>query len=137
VSPGTYFIKNVMTGTVVDLHASNTAEGTVIDAYHYVGGNNQKVDLSGYGQHLIIRSVHSNSYIWVPYQLHASEILTKSSYTPQQWDISKVDRGFYISPVQYPEYVLDLFHGSDVNHAKIGLWKNLHADNHKWYFLPA
>ncbi|CAE6492906.1 unnamed protein product [Rhizoctonia solani] len=139
VSPGTYVIKNVMTGMVIDLYGGSPAEETVIDVCHYHGGSNQKwkLDPSGYGQHVILRSVSTSSYIWVPYRLGASEILTKSSNTPQQWDINKADRGFYISPVQYPEYVLDLFHGSNVEHAKIGLWKNLHADNQKWYFLPA
>ncbi|CAE6467001.1 unnamed protein product, partial [Rhizoctonia solani] len=134
-----YYIKNVMTGTVVDLQASGCKEGTIIEAYHYVGGNNQKwkLDPSGYGQNVILRSVHANSYIWVPYHLHAQEILTKSSYTAQQWVISSADRGFYLSPAQYPEYVLDLFYGSNSNHAKIGLWKNHQADNQKWYFVPS
>ncbi|KAH7322243.1 ricin B lectin domain-containing protein [Rhizoctonia solani] len=139
VSPGTYFIKNVMTGTVIDLRANGREEGTVIESWSYVGGNNQKwkLDPSGYDQSVILRSVHANSYIWVPYQLHAQEILTKASFTAQRWTISSADRGFYISPVQYPEYVLDLFHGSSAHYAKIGLWKNLQADNQKWYFIPA
>ncbi|CAE6450038.1 unnamed protein product [Rhizoctonia solani] len=139
VPPGTYFIKNVMTGTLIDLRSSGREEGTVIQSWSYVGGNNQKwkLESSGYGQSVILRSVHANSYIWVPYQLHAQEILTKASFTAQQWVISNADRGFYISPVQYPEYVLDLFYGSSANSAKIGLWKNLQADNQKWYFVPA
>ncbi|CAE7091616.1 unnamed protein product [Rhizoctonia solani] len=138
IPPGTYHIKNVMSGTVLDLQSSGLAEGTLIFAWSYLGGKNQKwkLDPSGHGKTIVIRSVHANSYMSVPYQLNAQEILPKASYTAQQWVVTRADRGFYLSPVQYPDYVVDLFYGSSANSAKVGLWKNHQGDNQKWYFIP-
>ena len=49
VSPGTYVLKNVKTGTVFDLSRGQANEGADVFGYKYNGGNNQKVDISVFG----------------------------------------------------------------------------------------
>jgi hypothetical protein len=139
VSPGTYFLKNVKTGTVIDLSRGESNEGADVFGYDHNGGNNQKWQLqpSGHGQRMTLRNVQTNTYASFPGQSFAQGVLVKASNQAQEYTIVAADRGFYIQPVQQPGYVLDLVHGSDKNGTKICVWQNNQQDNQKWYFERA
>jgi len=139
VPPGTYTLKNVKTGTVLDLSHGESNEGADIFGYDHNGGNNQKwlVQPTGQGQNITIRNVESNSYASFPGQSFAQGVLVKGSTQPQEFTIAAADKGFYISPTQQPGYVLDLVHGSDKNGTKVCVWQNNQQDNQKWYFERA
>lgn len=139
VAPGTYTLKNVKTGTVLDLSRGESNEGADVFGYEHNGGNNQKwqVQPTGHGQNMTIRNLESNSYAAFPGQSFAQGVLVKGSTQPQEFTILAADKGFYVSPVQQPGYVLDLVHGSDKNGTKVCVWQNNQQDNQKWYFERA
>jgi len=43
VPPGTYYIRNVHTGTALDLSGASAQDGTRVIGYQVTGGQNQKV----------------------------------------------------------------------------------------------
>ncbi|KAG9126054.1 hypothetical protein FRC07_005088 [Ceratobasidium sp. 392] len=139
VSPGTYILKNVKTGTVLDLSRGEANEGADVFGYEHNGGNNQKwqVQPTGHGQNFTIRNLESNSYASFPGQSFAQGVLVKGSSQPQEYTFAAADKGIFISPTQQPGYVLDLVHGSDKNGTKICVWQNNQQDNQKWYFERA
>jgi len=137
--PGTYTLRNVKTGTVLDLSHGEANEGADIFGYDANGGNNQKWQLqpTGQGQNMTLSNLQARSYASFPGQSFAQGIIVKGSSQPQEYVISAADKGFYISPVQQPGYVLDLVHGSDKNGTKVCVWQNNQQDNQKWYFERA
>ncbi|KAF8606946.1 ricin B-like lectin [Ceratobasidium sp. AG-I] len=139
ISPGTYTLKNVKTGTVLDLSGGHGNEGADVIGYHHNGGNNQKwqVQPTGHGQNVTIRNLESNSFAAFPGQSFAQGVLVKGSSQSQEYTIAAADKGFFISPTQQPGYVLDLVNGSDKNGTKICVWQNNQQDNQKWYFERA
>jgi len=139
VSPGTYVLKNVKTGTVFDLSRGMANEGADIFGYQSNGGNNQKwqVQPTGHGQNMTIRNLETNTYAAFPNQSFQQGILVKASSQPQEFTLTAADRGIYISPAQQPGYVLDLARGSDENGTEICVWQNNQQDNQKWYFERA
>ena len=46
IAPGTYTLKNVKTGTVLDLSGGHGDEGADVFGYQHNGGNNQKVGMA-------------------------------------------------------------------------------------------
>ncbi|KAG8730576.1 hypothetical protein FRC11_006386, partial [Ceratobasidium sp. 423] len=117
VSPGIYFLRNVMGGTVVSLCGGSTNEGAEISGYVCSGENHQKWQLqpTGHDQIINLRNAQTNTYLWFQSQSFVPSVLVKSSYQPQEYVISAANRGFYISPAQQPNHVLSLFHGSAEN----------------------
>ncbi|CUA74394.1 hypothetical protein RSOLAG22IIIB_11188 [Rhizoctonia solani] len=136
VSPGTYFLRNVMSGTLINLDAGTLNEGAEITGHNHNGGNHQKWQLqpTGHNQNVTLRNEQANTYLWFQSQSFVPSVLVKSSYDPQEYIISAANRGFFISPAQQPNHAISLFHGSTANGTKIGVWYNEQQDNQKWYF---
>ncbi|MCV2423813.1 RICIN domain-containing protein, partial [Paucibacter sp. DJ4R-1] len=82
VSPGTYFLKNVKTGTVIDLSRGESNEGADVFGYDHNGGNNQKWQLqpTGNGQKMTLRNVQTNSYASFPGQKMTLRNVQTNSY---------------------------------------------------------
>ncbi|KAG8785674.1 hypothetical protein FRC12_017291 [Ceratobasidium sp. 428] len=139
VSPGTYILKNVKTGTVIDLNRGQANEGADVFGYDHNGGNNQKwqIQPTGHGQNFTIRNLETNTYAAFPGQSFAQGVLVKASSQPQEYTFAAADKGIFICPTQQPGYVLDLVHGSEKNGTKICVWQNNQQDNQKWYFERA
>jgi len=139
VSPGTYVLKNVKTGTVFDLSRGQSNEGADVFGYKYNGGNNQKwqIQPTGNGQNMTIQNLETKTYAAFPNQSFQQGVLVKGSSQRQEYTFAAADKGIYISPTQQPGYVLDLVHGSDDDGTKICVWQNNQQDNQKWYFERA
>ncbi|KAG9082431.1 hypothetical protein FRC06_005071, partial [Ceratobasidium sp. 370] len=94
VSPGTYVLKNVKTGTVFDLSRGAANEGADIFGYQYNGGNNQKwqVQPTGHGQNMTIRNLETGTYAAFPNQSFQQGIFVKASSQPQEYTIAAADK---------------------------------------------
>ncbi|CAE6516453.1 unnamed protein product [Rhizoctonia solani] len=136
VSPGTYFLRNVMSGTLITLCGGSTDEGAEISGYSYNGGSHQKWQLqpTRHGQNMTFLNVQTNNYLWFQGQSFVPSFSVKSSRTSQEYVITAANRGFYISPAQQPGYVLSLLRGSGQNGTEISIWHNDQQDNQKWHF---
>ncbi|KAG8728337.1 hypothetical protein FRC11_011302, partial [Ceratobasidium sp. 423] len=136
VSPGIYFLRNVMSGTLVTLHGGSADEGAEISGYGDGGGNHQKWQLqpTGHSQNMTLRNVQTNTYLWFRSQSFVPSFPANSSYNSQEYVITAASDGFYISPAQRPGYALSLLHGSGESGAEIGFWHNDQQENQKWHF---
>ncbi|CAE6448125.1 unnamed protein product [Rhizoctonia solani] len=139
ISPGTYFLRNVMSSTMVNLHGGSTDEGAEISGYEFNGGNHQKwqIQHTGHGRAVTLRNVQTNTYLWFRGQSFVPSFPVKSSYQLQEYIISAANSGFYISPAQRPGHALSLLYGSAQNRTEIGIWHNDQQDNQKWQFEHA
>ncbi|CAE6400399.1 unnamed protein product [Rhizoctonia solani] len=139
VSPGIYFLKNVMSGTLVSLYGGSTEEGAEITGYDFSGGSYQKwqLQLTSHGQNVTLRNVQTSTYLWFRGQSFIPSFPVISSYQSQEYVIAAADRGFYISPAQQPGYALSLLRGSGQNGTEIAIWHNSQQDNQKWHFEHA
>ncbi|CAE6443932.1 unnamed protein product [Rhizoctonia solani] len=134
VLPAIYVIKNVKTGTVMDLEHSTKGEGVKIFGFQPNGGANQKwkIQAGSKAPNVAICSVATDAYAAYP-TLEKGENL-RSSNKSQEYIISLADKGFHISPVQQPEYVLDMSGAGEANETEICLWIKHDGDHQKWYF---
>ncbi|KAH7337930.1 hypothetical protein B0J17DRAFT_660069 [Rhizoctonia solani] len=120
VLPGAYVIKNVRTGTVIDLERSTKGEGVKIFGFQPNGGINQKWNIQpgSKAPTVAIRSVATDAYAAYP-ALEKGENL-RSSNKSQEYIISPADKGF---------------HGAgEANETEICLWIKHDGDHQKWYF---
>ncbi|KAH7335868.1 hypothetical protein B0J17DRAFT_719515 [Rhizoctonia solani] len=133
VSPGIYFLRNVMSGTLFTLHGGSADEGVEITGYISSGRDHQKwhVQPVGYSQKITLRNAQSHTYVWSQCQSFVPSVLAKSSCHSQDYIITTANRGFYISPAQQPNHALSLLHGSTENGTKVGIWYNEEQDNQK------
>ncbi|KAG8709114.1 hypothetical protein FRC11_005895 [Ceratobasidium sp. 423] len=121
VSPGIYFLRNVMSGTLVTLYGGSADEGAEISGYDDSGGNHQKwlLQPTGHGHNMTLRNVQTNTYLWFRSQSFVPSFPVNSSYKSQEYVITAANNGFYISPAQRPGYALSLLHGSSENGAEV------------------
>jgi len=137
VNPGTYFIRNVHTGTALDLAGGASADGTRVIGYAVGSGSNQQWILQGGFQGYTIKNEQSNTY--ASYQKHempADGILLTGNNNPVEWDVKQADQGYQIF-LAGTNLVLDLASGDASDGAKICLWTNNGGNNQKWNFTPA
>lgn len=130
VQPGRYVIKNLQTGTVIDLAAGRSDEGAPIVGWSQGGGDNQKWDFE-YGQSgYRIRNAASGTYLG--HQGDANEATLMCGHSQAvEWDVKQSDQGYQFQRVG-SNYVLDLARGSAENGAQVCLWSNNSAPNQKW-----
>ncbi|CAE6516447.1 unnamed protein product [Rhizoctonia solani] len=136
ISPGIYFLRSVMSGSLVTLYGGSADEGAEISGCSDSSGNHQKWQLqpTGHGQNMTLRNVHTNTYLWFRSQSFVPSFPVNSSYKPQEYVITAANNGFYVSPAQRPGYALSLLHGSSENRTEISLWHNDQQENQKWHF---
>ncbi|CAE6434797.1 unnamed protein product [Rhizoctonia solani] len=136
VAPGTYVIKNVKTGTVMDLEGAKAGEGARIVGFQANGNANQKWDIQpGDGINMTICSAATNTYAGYPTFEQGATL--RSSAQPHNYSIIRADKGFYIAPVEKPDHVLDLSGASQADETDICLWIKHDGDHQKWYFEAA
>ncbi|KAG8739582.1 hypothetical protein FRC10_005410 [Ceratobasidium sp. 414] len=131
--PGIYVIKNVKTGTVIDLQRGAPGEGISILGFQFNDGANQKWDIqgSGNGSNMTIRSVATGAY--AAYPSFEQGALLKSSAQPHEYIVTAADKGYYFAPVQKPDHVVDLTKGFEADETEICLWIKHTQDHQKWY----
>ncbi|KAF8686932.1 Ricin-type beta-trefoil, partial [Rhizoctonia solani] len=129
-----YVIKNVKTGTVMDLAGAREGAGVQIFGYSFNGGGNQKWDIKpGTGPlDITIRSVLTNAYAAYPTAQQDENLQT--SLEPQEFVITAADKGYYISPVKRSDQVIDLAGADAADGTRICLWVKENSDHQKWYF---
>lgn len=136
VAPGSYFIKNVKTGTVMDLEGGKEGEGVKIIGFEAKGTANQKWELGpGDGVNVTIRNAAISAYAGYP-TFNQGAVLQSSS-KPQNFSITLADNGFYISPPEKPDHVVDLSGAGQANGTEICLWIKHGGDHQKWRFEAA
>ncbi|CEL61495.1 hypothetical protein RSOLAG1IB_12466 [Rhizoctonia solani AG-1 IB] len=133
VAPATYVIKNVKTGTVMDLEGAKEGEGVRIIGFHKNGSANQKWNLQpGDGINMTICSAATNTYAGYPTFEQGATL--RSSAKPHNYSIIQADKGFYIAPVEKPDHVLDLSGAGEADNTEICLWAKHGGDHQKWHF---
>jgi len=132
-APGIYIIKNVHTGTVIDLERGAPGEGINIFGFQLNNGANQKWDIqgSGNGSNMTIRSVATGMY--AAYPSFEQGAILRSSAQPHEYIVTPADKGYYFAPVQKPDHVVDLTKGLETNETEICLWIKHTQDHQKWY----
>jgi len=137
VSAGTYYIRNVHTGTALDLAGGSSEDGTRVIGYSAGTGNNQQWILEGGFQGYTIKNGQSGTY--ASYQNHetpADGILLTGNNNKVEWDVKQADQGYQIF-LAGTNLVLDLASGDASDGAKICLWTNKGENNQKWNFTQA
>ncbi|KAG8709253.1 hypothetical protein FRC11_005741, partial [Ceratobasidium sp. 423] len=134
ISPGIYVLKNVKTGTVIDLDGAKGGENVRIFGFQANGGANQKWNIQPGNEppNVTIRCFATDTY--AAYSAFEQGATLRSSAQPHEYIITPADKGFYISPVQKPDYVLDLSGAGEANETEICLWAKHTGDHQKWYF---
>ncbi|KAG8733138.1 hypothetical protein FRC11_008491 [Ceratobasidium sp. 423] len=136
VTPGIYFLKNVMTGTVIHLERGTGQEDKVF-GHQENGSTSQKwyIYPTDVGTNLWIYNSINTGFAGFP-NFERGAILQSPTKT-SGYMITPADKGFYISPVESPYDVVDLARGDGANGTLICLWNKHDGDNQKWYFEPA
>ncbi|CAE6503566.1 unnamed protein product [Rhizoctonia solani] len=134
VSPDIYILKNVKTGTVMDLDGAKEGENVRIFGFQANGGTNQKWNIQpgSKAPSMTIRCLATDTY--AAYPAFEQGATLRSSAQPHEYDITSADKGFYISPVQKSDYVLDLTGAGEADETEICLWVKHTGDHQKWYF---
>ncbi|KDN37496.1 hypothetical protein RSAG8_10095, partial [Rhizoctonia solani AG-8 WAC10335] len=132
--PGKYVIRNVKSGTVVDLEKMTPGDNVKIFGFQGNGGENQKWDIqpSATSPHMTLLCVATTKYATHPTPKEGESLL--SSGQAQECFIIPADKGFYIGPVQKPGYVWTLRGGNSANETPILLSMNHGLDEQKWRF---
>lgn len=134
VQPGTYFIRNVHTGTALDLAGGAANDGTRVIGYSAGSGNNQKWTLEPGLKGYRLKNAQSGTYCG--YQRHESPtdgVLLTGNNNSVEWDVRQADQGYQLF-LAGTNYVLDLASGDASDGAKICLWTNKGGNNQKWNF---
>jgi len=132
--PGKYVIRNVKSGTVVDLEKMIPGDNVKIFGFQGNGGTNQQWDIrpSANVPFMTLLCVATTKYATHPTPKDGESLL--SSGQAQECVIIPADKGFYIGPVQKPGYVWTLQGGSSANETPILLSINHGRDDQKWRF---
>ncbi|KAF8751242.1 hypothetical protein RHS01_08663 [Rhizoctonia solani] len=111
-------------------------EGVKIIGFEAKGTANQKWELGpGDGVNVTIRNAAISAYAGYP-TFNQGAVLQSSS-KPQNFSITLADNGFYISPPEKPDHVVDLSGAGQANGTEICLWIKHGGDHQKWRFEAA
>jgi endo-1,4-beta-D-glucanase Y len=137
IQDGTYVFIGKQSRKCIDVSGVSMVNGALIHLWDYVGGNNQKWNITslGNGEYSII-SVHSGKSLDLPGgNLLNGVQLQQWSYwngLPQRFRIISTGDGYYKIEVVCSGKVLDVSNFSTTNGAKIQQWDWLGGDNQKW-----
>ncbi|KAG8931814.1 hypothetical protein FRC03_011340 [Tulasnella sp. 419] len=137
VNPGTYYIRNVHTGTALDLAGGASTDGTKVIGYSAGSGNNQKWTLEPGSRGYRLKNAQSGTY--AGFQSHESPtdgVLLTGNRNAPEWDVKQADQGYQFF-IPGTNYVLDLASGDRSDGAKICLWTNKGENNQKWNLQQA
>jgi hypothetical protein len=141
VANGTYRLVSRHSGKALDVANVASADGSNVHQWDYVGGNNQKWNVThlGSGQYQIM-SVHAGKSLDASGAGTANgtnvQIWTYVGANQQKWTISSLGSGYYrISPVHAPSLAVDVSGVSTANGANIHLWSYVGGANQQWQFL--
>ncbi|KIO16162.1 carbohydrate-binding module family 13 protein [Tulasnella calospora MUT 4182] len=126
LQPGTYRIRNVLTGTILDPN-----DGTLVIGSTYSTGSNQTWNLEAGSNGYRFRNEASDTYLG--YILKQDWVL-RGLRNPVEWTVTKAGDGYSIRPAQMPKLVIDLANGNRGNNAKICLWSYHGGNNQLWRF---
>ncbi|KAG8684296.1 hypothetical protein FRC11_012314, partial [Ceratobasidium sp. 423] len=114
---GEYTLKNVSTGTVMDLYDGLAAEGTQIQGFRAHGGDNQKWHLryTGNGHNATLQNVKSGTY--VSFSAAKNRVPVVGSRTPKNLILiaSGDGKSYAIETAEKRDYVLDLKESDPAN----------------------
>ncbi|CAE6471040.1 hypothetical protein RSOLAG22IIIB_13775 [Rhizoctonia solani] len=132
---GTYMIKNVSTGTVLDLWHGKPDEGTAVQGFSSHGGDNQKWRLkwTGTGNQVTLQNVKGRTYIGAASNIHNS-VKVVGSKTAVPLFIVAAGKGYAIEAASSRLHVLDLKESNPANETPVIFYNNNATDNQKWYF---
>ncbi|QRW13228.1 ricin-type beta-trefoil lectin domain protein [Ceratobasidium sp. AG-Ba] len=108
VPTGTYTLKNVSTGTVLDLSYGNAGDDIAINGFQSYGGENQRwrLEWTGKGHGFTLRNVKSGTY--VSFEKFRNGIPITGSKKRQTWKIIVADGGYAIEAEDHRHYVFDI-----------------------------
>ncbi|CUA69685.1 hypothetical protein RSOLAG22IIIB_08608 [Rhizoctonia solani] len=134
VPAGFYILRNVSTGTVLDLWGGSAAENTPVIGYALHGGDNQKWQLEWAGSEPImtLRNVKSGTYLSCKDVRPGGKVT--GSATPQRWSVTAASSGYALELANHG-YVLDVTASNPENETPIIIYPNYATDNQKWTFL--
>ncbi|CAE6458693.1 unnamed protein product [Rhizoctonia solani] len=136
---GVYTLKNVATGTVLDLYDGLAAEGTQIQGFKAHGGDNQKWRLhyTGSGHNATIQNIKSGTYVSFSGVKNRTPVV--GSRTPKGLILiaSGDGKSYAIETGEKRGYVLDLKESSPANETPVIIYNDNSTDNQKWLFIPA
>ncbi|CAE7108830.1 unnamed protein product [Rhizoctonia solani] len=137
ITEGTYTIKNVSTGTVMDLYDGLAAEGTQIQGFKGHGGDNQKWHLkyTGNGHSLTLQNVKSGTYLSFSAIKNSTRVV--GSRTARNIVLVSSKNGYVMETAEKREYVLDLKESNPANETPVIIYNDNNTDNQKWHFIPA
>ncbi|CCO30911.1 hypothetical protein RSOLAG1IB_10864 [Rhizoctonia solani AG-1 IB] len=131
---GTYTLKNVSTGTVLDSYYGKADEGNPVNGYQPHGGPNQqwKLEWTGTGSEFTLRNVKNQNYLSYGRAQNSERVVT--SKTPKSWYILVADKHYSIASKESPLYVVDVTESNPENETPCILYNNNATDNQKWQF---
>ncbi|KAF8601625.1 kinase-like protein [Ceratobasidium sp. AG-I] len=134
--PGGYTIKNVDTGTALDLWYGSSSEHIPVTGFRSHGEENQqwRLEWDDTGSNITLRNVKSKTYLSLK-GFRVGMPVTCSA-TPQRWTVSTAGKGYVLEPANHHGYALDLSAGNPADETPIILQPNYAADNQQWHFLP-
>ncbi|KAH7325163.1 ricin B lectin domain-containing protein [Rhizoctonia solani] len=134
---GTYTLKNVSTGTVLDLWDGRSDEGTAIQGFNSHGGDNQKWRLkwTGKGNQVTLQNVKGGTYVGIESSNNIqNSVKVVGSKTAVPLIVVAADKGFAIEAADHRLFVLDLKESNPANETPVIYFNNNATDNQKWYF---
>jgi chitinase len=138
IQPGTYEIRAVHSGKCMDVSEVSTVDGATVHQWECVGQNNQRWQVTPYGQGYHLIALHSGKCLDVrDWSYSNGGVLQQWSCgggTNQQWYINDLGNGQYSIQAVHSGLVADVSGPSWDNGAVIHQWTNYFANNQKWTF---
>ncbi|CAE7108809.1 unnamed protein product [Rhizoctonia solani] len=154
ITDGVYSVKNVSTGTFLDLYDGLTTEGNPIQGFQGHGGDNQKwrVKYTGTGHNVTLQNVKSGTYASYGAAENSSRVV--GSKTPKNFNLIASNTGYayaipwfiwlvkLIIPVSIAlaenhHYVCDLKESDPTNETPVIVYNDNVTDNQLWIFTRA
>ncbi|CUA76976.1 hypothetical protein RSOLAG22IIIB_06423 [Rhizoctonia solani] len=134
---GVYRLRNVRTGTALDLWDGRSDPGTKVQGYQAHGGDNQKWILkwTGIGHEVTFQNVKSKTYIGAPGEI-ADNVQVVGTNKAVPFILVKAESG-YILQVASNGKVLSVRGGESANETPVIFYHSNEADDQKWYFEGA
>ncbi|CAE6501140.1 unnamed protein product [Rhizoctonia solani] len=138
LEPGTYKIKNVRSGTFLDLWGGSPDEGTPIQGYEEQSGDNQKWILkwTGVGNQVTLQNLQSGSYLGAAGSIE-NGVKAVGNYNAIPLYIIAAEKGYAIEAANDRGYALDLYGGEKANVTPVIFYTSQANNNQKWYFEKA
>jgi hypothetical protein len=138
---GTYYIKSVKSGDVLDAANAATADGTLIDQWPLTNAANQQWTLArNSAGYYTITGVASGRVLDIPnvttWPGTQFELWDSNGGTNQQWLIRPVGNGTYIIESRSDGDVTDVSGGSTTQGAAIDQWPTNGGTNQQWELIP-